>query len=430
MSVENKIHNRFAPSEKNSGNLNIYAVMVFSKLVGTPRVYSNFHSTILKDSKLAESSVASVAEQNGEELPAFVQFVFNKNDKTITDAMVLYTAEQSTPSDSLDTVDVYAVINVSETFSPKVHVSWVGQQPAGYAHHTANVKFTLGWDGKSYVQLLDVGILSLEEGFKLRSNMKSNTVNATVLRADFKAIVDFAYWSKNKFNYAGRLEQAKFWTGNTDYAKLRGVWAEAWSTLLNQLTPAQLANKEFHSPNEIDSHFQAWSKGKFNGFGSFVEAELLQGNTDTDKARGVWAEAYKTLGNLLGHTDSAANEKSEDKLAEKLHSLMQSNAALQAKNAQLNEALTASDNLLRELPDIGGFYGLAVTEANAIALEPIDENNELNNYSNELIEKCKQAINDILDSPELSGHGYANSCLEALDAIKPAQQSASSRPKV
>lgn len=60
---------------------------------------------------------------------------------------------------------------------------------------------------------------------------------------------------------------------------------------------------------------------------------------------------------------------------------------LQASNHDLREALLASDDLLRELPNSGGFYGLAIMENNQLVLSATPAES-LQAFDDEVIEKA------------------------------------------
>lgn len=75
----------------------------------------------------------------------------------------------------------------------------------------------------------------------------------------------------------------------------------------------------------------------------------------------------------------------------------------------LREALTASDNLLRELPSSGGFFGLAIMENNQLVLSktPAQHINDdvriftkdsLQEHDNEVIERIAYTFNDEPDA--------------------------------
>lgn len=71
--------------------------------------------------------------------------------------------------------------------------------------------------------------------------------------------------------------------------------------------------------------------------------------------------------------------------------LRQQLASAEEHNARLREALTASDSLLRDLPSSGGFYGLAVMEANEQALSTQASREALDAY---VSEKVKDSESD------------------------------------
>lgn len=64
-------------------------------------------------------------------------------------------------------------------------------------------------------------------------------------------------------------------------------------------------------------------------------------------------------------------------------------AASQAYAEQLREALKASDDLLRDLPASGGFYGLAVMENNEQALATPISTEALDAYVAEKVKEAK-----------------------------------------